>query len=82
MNDGTITAETFFREVVTFRKIVGDKRNSITFMDKAYACLYLITNRVDPKDPRKELTEQSWAAATEEFIRRKALLIMNGHPIE
>ena len=51
-------------------------------MDKAHGCLFLITNRVDPKDPRKEFTEQAWASITEEFVRRKTLMMKVGHPID
>lgn len=82
MNSGTITSETFLRELATFRSIMQDKRNSIAKMDKAHGCLFLITNRVDPKDPRKEFTEQAWASITEEFVRRKTLMMKVGHPID
>jgi len=82
MNSGTINSETFFRELQTFRNIIQDKRNSISFMDRAHGCLFLITNRVDANDPRKELTEQAWYSTTEEFMRRKFFMIMAGHPLE
>jgi len=82
MNSGTITSEVFMRELATFRNIMQDNRNSIATMDRAHGCLFLITNRVDPKDRRKELTEQTWDAITEEFTRRKALMMMAFHPLE
>jgi len=82
MNSGTIDSETFFRELMTFRKIMQDKRNSIDYMDRAHGCLFLITNRVDPKDPHKKKTEEAWATITEEFIRRKVLMVLNNHPLE
>ena len=82
MDDKIVSSEQFFKELSTFRIIVGDKRNSISRMDKAYEILFLVSNRVDPKDPRYELTKQAWEAASEEFIRRKNFLVMAGHPLE
>lgn len=82
MDDRLISSERFFKELSTFRTIVGDKRNSIARMDKAYGILFLVSNRVDPKDPRYELTKQAWETTSEEFIRRKDLLIMARHPLE
>lgn len=80
-SEPTINSKKFFEELSTFRTIIQDKRNTLTQMDEAFNCLFLITSRVDPKDPRKELTEQAWLTTGEDFIRRKVLLMAAGHPI-
>jgi len=71
------TAEYARSQIMEFREAWGDRKNSISKLDRMISTLAFVLCRVE-----EDGVQSLWEATFDEWSTRRAFMVMNGHRID